>query len=279
MSLLDFILNVAALLLWLNWRAIPPVVTRPAEAPAPAPLRRTAPPRARWSYLLGLLALLLARAVFYWQAGPRLDWIPGIPLGPVNLWFRSDFLGIMLLFSLFSFGATLGVFYLCLLALSCLNSAVSDADPAQRLVRRHLGALERWPTAAKLLLPMLATILLWFLLNPLLLRANLLPKSGPWPLLAQGALIGLAAYLLLKFLVVGFLLLHVLNSYIYLGDFPFWNFVNTTARGLLRPLRWLPLRIGRLDLAPVVAAALVLLAAEFGRRALGPAPVDPPYQY
>jgi uncharacterized protein YggT (Ycf19 family) len=267
MSALDFILNLAALLLWLNWRAAPRVVTTPPEAPGPSLPRRVTPPRGRWQYLLGLLSLLAARAVFYWRAGPPLHWIPGIPLGPVRIPFRSDFPGRMMLFSLFSFGATLGVFYLCLLALSWINAPVPDADPARRLVRRHLGVLDRFPNAAKLLLPMLVTILLWCALNPLLLSLELVPKGAPWRLLAQGAVIGVAVYLLLKFLVVGFLFLHLVHSYIYLGDYPFWQFVNTTARGLLRPLRWLPLRIGRVDLAPVAAAALVLLAAEFGRRA------------
>jgi uncharacterized protein YggT (Ycf19 family) len=270
MSALDLILNVAALLLWLNWRAVAPVGLAPPEALALSLSlpRRVAPPQGRWLYLLGLIALLVARAVFYWQAGPQLGWTAGISLGPVVLPFYSLFLGRMLLFSFFSFGAALGVFYLCLLALSWLNSPVADADPAQRLVRRHLGALDRWPKAAKLLLPLLVMVVLWFLLNPLLLRVQMVPRVTPWHLLAQGAVIGLAVYLVLKFLVVGFLLLHVLNSYIYLGDFPFWNFVNTTARGLLRPLRWLPLRIGRVDLAPVAAAALVLLAAELGGRGL-----------
>jgi uncharacterized protein YggT (Ycf19 family) len=84
-------------------------------------------------------------------------------------------------------------------------------------------------------------------------------------LLAQGAVIGLAVYFTLKFLVVGFLAVYVVNSYIYLGDFPFLNFVNTTARGLLRPLRPLPLRIGRVDLAPLAGMAVVILAAELGR--------------
>ena len=87
-------------------------------------------------------------------------------------------------------------------------------------------------------------------------------------MLAQGAVIGLAVYLALKFLVVGFLGLYLLNSYVYLGDFPFLTFVNATARGLLRPLRRLPLRIGRVDLAPLAGMALAVLAAEWGRRGL-----------
>ena len=68
---------------------------------------------------------------------------------------------------------------------------------------------------------------------------------------------------------MGFLALYVLNSYVYLGDFAFLDFVNTTSHGLLRPLRRLPLRVGRVDLAPLAGMALVMLAAEYGRRGLG----------
>jgi uncharacterized protein YggT (Ycf19 family) len=190
-------------------------------------------------------------------------------LSAIALLFHSDWPGRMLLFSLFSFGATLGFFYLCLLLLSSVNAPVSNADPAQRLVRLHLGRLERWPSGVKLLLPLLVTMALWCALNPLLLwRIGMVPQVSTWHLLAQGAVLGLAVYFALKFLVVGFLALYVLNSYVYLGDFPFLNFVNTTARGLLRPLQRLPLRIGRVDLAPLAGMALVLLAAELGRRGL-----------
>jgi len=268
MSLIDFILNVAGLLLWLNWRAVPPPRVAPAGTAGLGLPRRADPPRGRWRYLLALLALLLGRAVFYWQAGSRLNWVPGLALSATALLFRSDWLGRMLLFSFLSFGATLGFFYLCLLLLSLVNAPVSDADPAQRLVRLHLGRLERWPNGVKLLLPLLVTMALWCALNPLLLWIGMVPEVSTWHLLAQGAVIGLAVYLALKFLVVGFLALYVLNSYIYLGDFAFLNFVNTTARGLLRPLRWLPLRIGRVDLAPLAGMALAMLAAAWGRRGL-----------
>ena len=290
MSLIDFILNVAGLLLWLNWRAVQPPRAPPAGMAGMALPRRADPPRARGVASAGLLALLLGRAVFYWQAGSRLQWDPDIRLGAPALffrgdsvprvhagltwlsapalYFRSDSPGRMVLFSFLSFGAALGLFYLCLLLLSAVNAPVSDADPAQRLVRLHLGRLERWPAAVKLLLPLLATMALWCALNPLLLWIGLVPKVAAWQLLAQGAVIGLAVYLNLQFLVVGFLALYVLNSYIYLGDFPFLNFVNTTARGLLRPLRRLPLRIGRVDLAPLAGMALVILAAELGRLGL-----------
>jgi uncharacterized protein YggT (Ycf19 family) len=269
MSLLDFILNVAGLLLWLNWRTAPPVVKMPGEMAGWVQPRRATAPQGRWLYLLGLVVLLAGRSVFYRQVGPQLDWCPGIRLGLVHLFFRSDYFGRMLLFSCFSFAATLGLFYLFLLTLSLLNSSLPEADPAQRLVRWHLGALGRWPNVVKLLLPMLVTVIVWGAVNPLLSRMDLLPKETPWHLLAQGAVIGLlASYFVLKFLVAGFLILHLLNSYVYLGDFAFWNFVNATARGLLRPLQWLPLRIGRVDLAPVVGVGLVSGVAYLGQLGL-----------
>jgi uncharacterized protein YggT (Ycf19 family) len=120
----------------------------------------------------------------------------------------------------------------------------------------------------KMLLPLLVTTALWCALNPLLLWIDMVPRVSTWQLLEQGAVIGLAAYFTLKYLVLGFLALYVVNSYVYLGDFPFLSFVNTTARGLLRPLRRLPLRIGRVDLAPLAGMALVMLAAELGRLGL-----------
>ncbi|MGA2555824.1 MAG: hypothetical protein ABSG04_06065 [Verrucomicrobiota bacterium] len=270
MSLIDFILNIAGLLLWLNWRAVrPPAAAAAAGSGGVAALPRAEAPRARWRYLLALAALLLGRAVFYWQAGGPLKWDPGIRLNGMVLPFYSDWLGRMVLFSLFSFGATLGFFYLCLLLLSSVNGRAADADPAQQMVRLHLGRLERWPGGVKLLLPLLVMTALWCALNPLLLwRMEMVPRVSTWHLLAQGAVIGLAVYFALRFLVVGFLALYVVNSYVYLGDFAFLNFVNTTARGLLRPLRRLPLRVGRVDLAPLAGMALVLLAAELGRRGL-----------
>ena len=270
MSLIDFILNLVGLVLWLNWRAIPLTVRAPAGASLASTLRRAGPPRPRVYYLAALCALLAGRALVYWQLGGPVRWDARIPLGPTTVWFRSDLPGRMMLFSLFSFGVALGVFYLCLLLLSWINGPIADTEPAQRLVRDHLGALDRWPGAVKVLLPLLFTVAAWCALNPLLAWLGLVPQaSNPaWRLLAQGAVIGLAVYLVLKFLLVGVLALHLLNSYVYLGDLPLWSFVNATARGLLRPLRALPLRAGRIDFAPVLAMVVVLAGAQWSQRGL-----------
>ena len=100
----------------------------------------------------------------------------------------------MLLFSCLSFAASLGIFYACLLLLSWINAPVSDANPGQRLVRLHLGWIDRWPGAAKLLLPLLVVAALWCALNPLLAALSLAPKpDSPMQLVEEGAVAGLAA--------------------------------------------------------------------------------------
>lgn len=270
MSLIDFILNVAGLVLWLNWRAIPLTVQAPPGVSLASALRRAGPPRPRLYYLAGLIVLLAGRALLYWQLGGPIRWDARIPLGPTTVWFRSDVLGRMALFSVCSFGVALGIFYLCLLLLSWINGPVAETEPGQRLVRAHLGLLDRWPSAIKLLLPLLFTATAWCLLHPWMARAGLVPQNAHagWRVLAQGMVLGLAAYLALKFFLAGIFVLHLLSSLVYLGELPLWSFVNTTARGLLRPLQWLPLRAGKIDFAPILAMALVLCAAPFSQRLL-----------
>jgi uncharacterized protein YggT (Ycf19 family) len=63
----------------------------------------------------------------------------------------------------------------------------------------------------------------------------------------------------LKFLFFGLLAVHLVITYVYLGASPAWEFINTTSRHLLSPLNRLPLRFGRLDLAPFLGIILVVL--------------------
>ena len=76
MALIDFILNLAGLLLWLNWRSVrfDPLGKR-TPATLIGTLRRAEPRRwRRWHLLAALGGLLLLRAVFYWQIGAAANW-------------------------------------------------------------------------------------------------------------------------------------------------------------------------------------------------------------
>jgi hypothetical protein len=273
MGLIDFILNLAGVLLWLNWLSIrfdPFAKTTPATLAGT--LRRAEPYRIkRWYLLASLAALLLLRAVLYWQIGAAVNWTPHLHLGGLDIAipFRSDNGWRMLLFSGLSFGAMLGLCYLWLLLLSLVNRRAPDNDPLQKLVRLHLGRVDRWPWLVKLLLPMLISFMVWEILGLLLSRLSIIPHpaSGTHRL-EQAVVIGLGSYLSWKYLMGGLLALHLVSSYVYLGEQSLWSFISLTGRNLLVPLRWVPLQVGKVDFAPLAGIAVVFLIAELAERVL-----------
>ena len=259
MGYVDFILNLAGLLLWLNWRAAradPLGKRRPATLIGT--LRRTEPGGAgRWQLPAVLAGLLALRAVLYWQIGSAAGWNGKLDLGVTVPFFRSNVFGQMLLFSIFSFVRMLGILYLCLLLLSIL----SGPEPIHRLVRMPLGGLDRWPRWVKFMLPLVVTALVWGLVSWPFAWLHARPAMSLAHRVAEAVVIGLNSYLLWKFVIGALLAMHLLNSYIYFGRHPFWNYVNATARTLLSPLKKVPLRVEKVDFAPVVCIALVFLLA------------------
>jgi uncharacterized protein YggT (Ycf19 family) len=269
MALIDFILNLAGLLLWLNWRSVRfDPLGRRTPATLIGTLRRAEPRRLRrWHLLAALGGLLLLRAGIYWQIGSAANWAGKLDLSVITLSFRSDYFVRMLLFSIFSFGLTLGVFYLWLLLLSIL--AGPEPLPFHRLVRMPLGGVDRWARGVKFLLPLMVTATFWWLASWLLAWLQVIPPPvSPAHRIEEALVIGLGSYLTWKYLIGVLLVLHLLNSYIYFGKHPFWAYVNAEARTLLSPLRALPLRAGKVDFAPVVGIVLVFLAAELAGRGL-----------
>jgi len=265
----DFILNLAGLLLWLNWRALrfdPLGKRRPATLIGT--LRRVEPQRLRhWHWLAAIGGLLFVRAIFYRQIGPMSKpvWAGTLDLGIVTPSFLSNSFGRMCLFSVLSFGLVLAVFYLWLLLLSLL----AGPEPMHGLVRIQLGAMDQQPRWLKLFLPLVATALLWWCASWLLAWCGILPRPvSTAQRIEQSLLIGLGSYLVWKYVIGALLALHLLSSYVHLGRHPLWNYVNATARTLLRPFHRMPLRVGKVDLAPVVGIALVFLLAGLAERGL-----------
>jgi uncharacterized protein YggT (Ycf19 family) len=269
-SLVDFILNVAGLLLWLNWRT---VRDDSLAKTAPTTLRRPEPSRRkRWYFLAALGLLLFLRAVLYWQLGSAIDWTARLSLGLVTPPFRSAVFNRMFAFSLLSFGVMLAGFYLWLLLLSLVHPRSSENDSIQKLVRVSLGSIDRLPAAVKMTLPLIVVVLVWLLLAPLLAHWQIIPEAVSFAhRLEQGAVIGLWTYLNWKYLIGLLLALYLVHSYVYLGNHPLWNYVNVTATRLLVPFRPLPLRAGKVDFAPLILTALVFCGAalaEFGLKNL-----------
>jgi uncharacterized protein YggT (Ycf19 family) len=267
-GIIDFILNLAGLLLWLNWRSIrfDPLGKR-TPATLIGTLRRAEPQRLRrWHLLAALGGLLFLRAVLYWQIGSGAGWAAGkLELGMTTLFFRSDSFLRMLLFSSFSFGLTLIIFYLWLLLLSILDGP----EPFHRLVRMQLGPVDRWSRGVKLFLPFVLVTVLWWLASWPLAWLAIVPRPVSAAHRIEEALtIGLGSYLAWKYAAGALLVLYLLNSYIYFGKHSFWRYVTAEAQTLLRPLRAVPLQLGRADFAPLVGMVLVFLIAELAERGL-----------
>jgi uncharacterized protein YggT (Ycf19 family) len=267
MTFIDFILNLAGLLLWINWRSI---LFDPFEKRTPATLvgslRRAVPTRFRhWHLLAAIGALLVLRAALYWQFGQGTGWSGRLDLGVTTIFFRSNYFGQMLLFSIFSFSRVLGIVYLWLVLLSILDGPM----PTRRFVKMQLGAIDGWPRWVKFLLPFIVTALLWALASWPLEWLQIIPRhNSPAHSVEESLVIGLGSYLAWKFPVAALLVLHLLGSYIYFGKNPVWKYVEATARNLLQPLEKIPLRAGKADFAPVVGIALAFLIAELAGRGL-----------
>ncbi len=273
LGLIDFILNLAGVLLWLSWLSVRfDPLAKSTPATLVGTLRRAEPSRLRrWYFLAALALLLVLRWLLYWQIGAAVNWTPTLHPGGIDIAipFRSDHKWPILIYSILSFAGTLGVFYLWLLLPSLVNRRAGSDDPLQRLVRLHLGGVDRWPWPVKVILPFLITGTAWFLLSMLLVRLQLFPAPySNLHRLEQSAVVGLGCYLLWKYLLGGVLALYLISSYIYFGNQSFWSFIALTGRNLLTPLRPLPLRVGRVDFAPVVGVVIVFLAAYGGERGL-----------
>src|SRR6185436_574319 len=111
------------------------------------------------------------------------------------------------------------------------------------------------------LLPSVVAGLAWAAALPLFAAIDLIPSvPEPEAIWGQSLAFALAALLTWKWLILVILLLHLVNIYVYLGTHPVWPYISVTARKLLTPLFFLS--FSRVDLAPVVGMAVVLLLSD-----------------
>jgi uncharacterized protein YggT (Ycf19 family) len=261
MSLIDSILNIVGVLLWFHWCSLRFDLLAGSTPTTLAGTLKRAEKRAvkHWRILGSLGGLLLLRAWLYWQIGSATSWTAKVDLGMIVLAFRSDLFTLSLLYSMLSFLRILVIAYFWLMALAVINWSV-EGDQLQRSVRLHLFKLGRAPRWVLVLTPAIVLILAWIALHPLLVKAGLIEQAGSIGLLArQGLLLAISVYFSLKYFLPVVLLLHLVLNYVYLGRSPAWDFIGVTARNMLAPVRNWPLRLGKVDFSPLVAAVLLLL--------------------
>ncbi|HEU5123504.1 MAG TPA: hypothetical protein VFW05_05505 [Verrucomicrobiae bacterium] len=264
MKLIDFILNLAGLLLWLNWRShrLDPL-THATPATLVGTIKRTRSTKlSRWNFLLAVAGLIFFRAWFYLKIGSAVDWTPRLHLGAVVLPFPmarngQDFFLAALLFSGLSFLRMVLIFYFWLMLVVIINRRVTNPDPVHKFLLLQLGRAAYWPRWLQLIIPLIASAILWLIFYPLLARLGIINwAQSHWHVAGQSAVAGLSLFFSLKYLLPSLLLLHLIESYVYLGNSAFWDFVNTTSRNLLLAQ---PLPAGKLDLIPMLGLILMIL--------------------
>ena len=179
-ALIDFILNLAGLLLWLNWRAAKADPLGQTEARHLD--RHVAPRRAGQCAALASAGgagrdAVAARAVLLANRfGLETVWAgnTGSRSHRARRFPAASFLRACLLFSIFSFALMFGMFYLWLLLLSILAGPM----PTHRLVKIQLGKMDGWPRWIKILLPLAVTALVWWLASWLLAWLHIIPPAG-----------------------------------------------------------------------------------------------------
>jgi hypothetical protein len=257
MSLVDLFLNLAGLLMWVSWRGISGVESAGSAGTILGNLRPAERVRRpRWGYLAGLLGLLIVRAILYRQLGPGLPWHPSWSVAAVTLSFRSDSFLRMLGYSFMSFGWLLMTWYTWWIAVLVINRSPKDRDGVTRAVRRQLGWLGTLPAPLLAALPPLAAGLAWLAIGSSASYFRLMPELQDGGHLVEQALVmALSQVCVLRWFLVGVLLLHLLNLYVYMGNHAFWDFIQQTGERLARPFA--VFRMGHLDLSPLPAAVVM----------------------
>lgn len=257
MLLVDLFLNLAGLLMWVSWRGISGLEAAGSAGTILGNLRPAERVRQpRWGYLAALVGLLFFRAVIYRQVGPAVPWHPTWSVAAVTLPFRSDSFLRMLSYSLLSFGWLLLKWYTWGVAVLVINQSGKDRDGVTRVIRRQMGWVGSLPGWLLIFLPMIAAGVAWMGVGWLAAESRMMPalRDGAH-LVQQGVLMGLSHFCVLRWLLVGVLLLHLLNLYVYVGAHAFWDFVQHTGERLSRPFAFA--RLGQLDLSPIPAAMLI----------------------
>ena len=139
-----------------------------------------------------------------------------------------------------------------------MNQGRNETEGFQRSIRFMAPLQARLPGFLLAFIPFVTGFLLWLGLGALFLKLGLCPKPvSNAHFVQQAAVVGVSSFLIWRIPITLLLGLYLLNSYVYLGNALLLNYASSTARLLLVPLRYLPLRLGKLDLTPLAGMAVV----------------------
>jgi uncharacterized protein YggT (Ycf19 family) len=254
MHIIDFMLNLAAWILWVNaWmqKHHSRVLQQPITLLATLKTSRREI-REIWFYLGGCMGVLLIKALLLHYLGSPLNAAVSVDFMHVLVFFQTGSLvsmGLMALTSFlkFAFLAYLWVWFLWNL------SREGVAEPIIGNLEMALGFLPGRHVLIQVTVLMLLGIGGWIGLGLMFGWVGILPSNvGMSQLIWQAIWISASAWLSLFWLILVLMILYLIHSYVYLGNWEGWVWVEGMGERLLEPFEMLPLQWARIDLSPCI---------------------------
>ena len=175
--------------------------------------------------------------MIYWWIGPCKSWAGKLNLGVVVLWFSSNPHWVRICTcAVFLFQLRRGVGDSSMCGCCCCRSW-PDRCPFTGWSRFRWGGWMAGRAGSRPSCPFWPRPFSGGWPVGCLSRLHILPPLPPAGALAAGGDPGGSAAICCGNSAGAILGLHLLNSYIYFGQHPFWKYVNATAQTILRPLK------------------------------------------
>ena len=272
MGLFPFILNFAALLLWINarngW-----AMSRRAVFPSFGSNNQNQFGWGKTGGGLFLLALiLLCQPLLYRQFGPELDWSPKIEWGigidsavpagekftAVSVVFRSDWLKMDLLYSIVHFCKWLITYYAALFFFSIFTPRSTLQSSHSQFLRNQLGTFYSRNYKTQFMALTLGVVIFHTSFSLLFSHFGLMPEiTSVRFILTNVVTPTLLMYRSWALIAMGLIAFNLLSNYVYLGSNPIWTAIEETVRFLLAPLRRRNWIWRRIDFAPIAGIGIL----------------------
>ena len=219
MQIIDFILNLAAWILWVNgWMQFhnPTDIQRPLTLVGTlvGPSRRIG---VAWIYLGGFLLILLLKTLLLHYLGAPVETSMAINFMLLIVYFKTGTLVIMFWMALASYLKFAMIAYIWVWFLS----RVSRKDLAENIVQglgASLGFLQHRHWVIQILSLILFGMLGWMFLGMVFAWLGVLPAiSDVSHLIWQALCISACAWLSLYYLIIVVMILYLIHSYVHLG--------------------------------------------------------------
>lgn len=258
MHWIDLILNLAAWILWMHGSTgLMQASKRMEGISLGLTLKAISPARINpsWFLMMGVLLILCFKILLLHTLGKPLASTMSQEFLLMPVFFKTGSLSHMACMGIVTFlrCCIIGYVWLWFIRRMAMGRGM---ESLQEALDGMLGPLARAHAWIQPVCLWLMGLIAWMVVSGLLVQMEILPSRSLSELLWQATFVSLAGWLTLKWLIAMLLLCYLAHSYIYLGSWEGWDWLEHLVERLLWPMKSLPLHWKRIDFAPVVAIPL-----------------------